>query len=1327
MKKAISFDIKNNQEEYAKCLQFMQYHILKKSEELNTDIHVEYIKYDKEGDKYKIACEIEEKYSLKQYSDSFEETENILWYFRIKMGEEDDIVNLMHFYLIKQRFENVLAVLITPSIEYDMKISAYLSFEMKKDKNTVFIKTPSDKIQMYGSVHRLPGASLREKKDVRLTKFLPLIEVTDETYDFLSGTVEAAQKKIHSQSRDAGLVWRNTVMNTCIGLFTQYNTVTSEKYINSTEFINATSNVTVLAYILFCAFRNHCADRRKVFEISKIEQELSDARDISEGILQILENIILHSCNNVGYFSFRIHDRNKSAYLKNEYSGFISDRINTFYDVFLEMFMADCYGDAGEVVNESILSKRFMSNLLERSTYDEEIKPFIQEYENLELKDFFDNTIWKKYNAVSDNIIEHYGLQLFDKIINSCNGCFEVISTSDYRYTEKQCYYSAKKKKDQYRYVIPGTQYKALIPIAERSNEQEYAGMDFYDYPKTAMLKPVIEEIVLENIDYAGRIKEINIRVWSEIQKTGNVKIQRKELKAKLIQKISNDIYSELDKRRHNIENYVIHFILDGIKGAGLVEIFFKAYMKALIKFRNEILDDKKMYFAFGKLTKEFITEFCYLMGIYYYKAGESKLMKNTEMYFWSMEYYEDLLICGENLYIAHNAMMQRSVLRGIYPNWLNFIDYVWKKYDCYLKNDKKVTTVGTLPYDVIVKDEEKTIFENIVEKVLQRPMADRELGCLIDNTHIQLASKVHVSKFYNGQVLFLNNYFTNYFSYLVVKKVSKVIQEKQDDLRNIVFVGYEGYSEMLLVETSELLKSYIEEKNLESSYEVLPYIVGEATGRGLIFRSDDGCFDKENVINWQLYKENSQFIFIVPISSTLSVFEKVQIELEKNLGIVMNSENIIASYALIVSRDIYKEKKNERENNVILNCYMTDVEREYWKEKSDHKILTKNREIYVDYFIEVCGMWSKASKCQCCFPQRSICEKPLIKTDITGLAPQTQLGQKRKWKQENSISRENLKRVKSLSEVLTYNHIERGGNHYLYYFDTVTFFYKNRDQITGWLKNISIEEEGNKRKYSFIVSPLHGTNAGFTEEVNKVLFNNTAHIIRLDFCKTYRSNFMQQFSYLKILYQNIMQSSLRDGWKTEINFYFVDDEVVSGKTLIRARSLVEGLFEDYTKVDYIAVNCFKRIFVLINRLSDASKHNYIDNIDDYKSYVNFNVSTIQNHDDFCFMCKLVDRAKRYKYMSATNEMDAKWGSIEEKFGVKDYTWAEQNKTYKQDKYRYRMLVAHYSEATMWNLSENAVPEEYFQVMLTRLFLTGFLKGMERFYLAKITGKYLFR
>lgn len=1304
MKKAISFDIKNNQEEYAKCLQFMQFYNLGKGQELSSDIDVEYMEYDIEGDSYKIACELEMKYSLKQYYSGLKEAESILWYFRIHMGQEDDIVNLMHFYLIKQKFKNVLAVLITPNIEYNMKISAYLSFEMKKDRNTIFIKTPDDKIEVFGSVHRLPGASLRERKEVRLTKFLPLIEVTDETYDFLSGTVEAAQRKIHSRGRNTRFVWEKTVMNTCTGLFTQYNRATSEKYVNSTEFKNAISNVTVLAYILFCAFRNHCEDRRKVFEISKIEQELSDARDIAEGILQILENIILHSWNNVGYFSFRIHDSKKSAYLKNEYAEYIADYRNTSNAVFLEMFMADCFLGERKAGNECILCRRFMNTLLERSIQDKAIIPFIQEFKSLEVKDFFDNAIWKKYNAVSDNIIEHYGLQLFDKIINSCNGCFEVISTSDYQYQDEHCYSSVAKDKNRHRHVIPGTQYKALLPIAERSNEQEYAGMDFFDYPKTAMLKPVTEEIVLEDIDYAGRIKEINRWVQKEIQKAGSEKNQKKYLKATLIQKISDDIYAELDKKKQYNEKCVLHFILDGIKGAGLVEIFFKAYMKALIKFRNLIGNEKKVYIAFGRLTEEFITEFCYLMGIYYYKAEESKPMMNTEMYFWSTEYYEDLLICGENLHIAHNAVMQRSVLRGIYPHWLNFIDYVWKKYDCSQIIDKGVEMPDTLPYDVIVKDGEKTIFENIVGKVLQRPMADRELGCLIDNTHIQLSSKIHVSRFYNGHVLFLNNYFTNYFSYLIVKKISEYIQAERDDLSNIVLVGYESYSEMLLVETSELLKSYIEENGLDASYKILPYIVGELTGRKLVFRSAEGCFDKDNTLNWQLYKD-SQFVFIVPISSTLSIFEKVLLELEKNLEIAIGPANMMANYALIVSRDNYKEKITvEKEKNIEIDCYITDVEREYWKEKKGYRIVTKNRKINVDYLIEVYGTWSKASKCKYCFPEKSICEKPLIKTDITGLAPLTQLGQKKKWKRIDSVSHENIKRIKNLSDVLTYNHIERGGNHYLYYFDTVTYFYKNRDQITEWLNSISMEEGTQKRQYSFIVSPLHGTNAGFTEEVNKVLFHNTAHIIRLDFCKTYRSNFMQQFSYLQILYQNIMQSSFRDGWKTEINFYFVDDEVVSGRTLIRAKSLVEGLFESCTRVDYITVNCFKKIFVLINRLSDDSKRNYIDDIDDYESYVNYNVSTIQNHDDFCFMCKLVDRAKGFKYMSATNEMDIAWGKIEDKFRVKDFAWAEQNKDYKQDKYKSRMLAAHYSEAVMWNLSENAKPEEYFQVMLTKLF-----------------------
>lgn len=1292
MKRVFIFNIDNNQDEYAKCLQFME--DVRNLEYIPTS-DVCWIECEAEYDMYKVACEIEEKYPLHISEEKLINDHDLLWYFRIKIDEDDDIVNLMHYYLIKQKYNNVLAVLITPDFIYDMKISAYLSFELKKDRNTIFIKTLPENIDTFGMVHRLPGSNKsKEKKNIRLTKFLPLIEVTEETYNFLSSTVDKAQKDLDSRISKTNYLWEKTVMDTCTRLFTEYNTATSEKFMSNNEYIDTVRNITVLTYILFCAFRNHCSDRRSEFEIHKIQQELSDARDISEGILQILENIILHSQNGMGYFSFRIHDKNKSVYLNKNYQEYFSNIKINFSNSYLEMFIADCYLTHGEKSDESILCRQFNYNLKERSRYDAAVRPFIQKYRDLEVRNFFENSVWKEYNAVSDNIIEHYGLQLFDKIVSSCNGGFEVISTADYKSLEKQRYCSVKKNKERYQYVIPGTQYRVLIPIAEKSYEQEYAGMDFYDYPKTAMLRPIVDKIVSKDVNLAKIIKELN----NDIKKRIGKRNQKKILKTALIQELSEIIYEKLNEGTNNTPPYVIHFILDEIVGAGLIEIIFKAYMKALIKLRTIIGNEIKVYTAFGKLSKEFIMEFCYLIGIYYYKAEESKIMMNTELYFWSRKYYEDLLISGINLYAVHNAVMERAALRGIYPQWLSFIDYVWQKYDCYAIHNENEST-QTLPYDVIVKDEKKTIFDNIVEKVLQRPLADHELGCLIDNTHIQLTSKVHVSRFYNGHVLFFNNYFTNYFSYLIVKRISAYLNDKEDTMQNIVLVGYESYSEMLLVETSELLKEYIANIGAGDSFRVLPYIVGEFSEKKSKLRNTNGYYDKEDVNDWQLYLD-SLFVFIVPISSTMSTFEKMILGLENNFDIAINSQNILANFALIVSRDFY-DKENTTEN---INCFMTDIEKKYWKKKNEQTIITRDRELIIDYFIEVYGEWAEASRCKYCFPENSIWEKPLIKTDITGLAPLAQLGQKKKWIKGNNISHENISRINSLSNVLTYNHIERGGNHYLYYFDTVNFFYQNQSQIDNWLSDINVSGGQDKRCYNFIVSPLHSTNAGFTEEVNRVLFSNTAHIIRLDFCKTYRSNFMQQFSYLKILYQNIEKSSFRYGTETEINFYFVDDEVVSGKTLIRAKSLIKGLFEHFEKVDYIKVNVFKKIFLLINRLSDASKLNYIANIEDYESFVNFNISTIQNHDGFCFMCKLVDRANRYKYMSATNKMDAAWGEIEDKFKVKNYIQAQQKKEYKQDKYKNRMLAAHYSEAAMWKLSEDAAPGEYFQIILTKLF-----------------------
>lgn len=140
-------------------------------------------------------------------------------------------------------------------------------------------------------------------------------------------------------------------------------------------------------------------------------------------------------------------------------------------------------------------------------------------------------------------------------------------------------------------------------------------------------------------------------------------------------------------------------------------------------------------------------------------------------------------------------------------------------------------------------------------------------------------------------------------------------------------------------------------------------------------------------------------------------------------------------------------------------------------------------------------------------------------------------------------------------------------------------------------------------KKYNFIVSSLHDSNAGFVECVNKNIFKNNAHVIRVEFSKIYRSNFQIQYSYLRVLYKNLLKAATLVNDYSEINFFFVDDEIVSGRTFHRAKSLLESLLQDEEN-EKVKVNIFKSIFVLIDRLSDASKDSYIKDPDHFYSYV---------------------------------------------------------------------------------------------------------------------------
>lgn len=756
-----------------------------------------------------------------------------------------------------------------------------------------------------------------------------------------------------------------------------------------------------------------------------------------------------------------------------------------------------------------------------------------------------------------------------------------------------------------------------------------------------------------------------------------------------------------------------MQLLLSDIVGVILIEIIFKGVLKALVQIRECWGMDIHLHLVFGNLSQEYVSEFSRLMGVYYYKVGTSKWMRHTQLYFWTKDFYEDLIIAGESLSGVREYIFRRAALKGIYPSWLSFLNYIWKKY--MWKKEWQKERDEILPYEVLVEYKGETLFQHIVNRTIQTEIHDKNLGCCMKDIHVQLGSRVHVMKFFDGQTLFLNNYFSSNYAYMIVKRLypdlNRMIGTRG---KQILLIGYESYSEMLLVEIAEMLQNLMA-GNAGFSAEIFPYIIAESGESDITFRAETGQMQekcREILTGCDFAK--LMVVLIIPISSTLTTFSQIVSGMTRLFGRNIREAGCWKNFAIIVLRDdpqkisgicqkrmkssdVFENAVNDRK---IGNNNLTENEKVFWEkiDESHKTIQVRSDNSEIQYLTMVFNEWELPLRCPKCFPEKYIYEKPLVKTNQSGLSPMIQIGIKRKG--EGNLQQENIRRLNALSNVLIYKHVYRTDNHYLYYFDTNQFYSENRENIEDWLKSIREPLLLESRKYHFIVAPLHDSNAGFVEGVNRSIFGNNAHVIRLEFNKIYRSNFHMQYSYLKVLYHNLLQASNMVHDCSEINFYFVDDEIVSGKTFLRARSLLQSLLKDEHN-SRVKINIFQRIYVLIDRLSDASKDNYIDDRNNFYSYVKFNISAIQNHDDFCYMCTLVKNAKQYKYMSATNKMDKVWRETESKFKLIKYNETEYGK--EALKYRNRMMAAHYAEAAFQSVSSPEDVEKYCECIVREL------------------------
>lgn len=1019
------------------------------------------------------------------------------------------------------------------------------------------------------------------------TRVYPLIEFdVGEKLNFW-------RKPVNAYKKDNIIV--NKILKKCQSNFIEEcdgKSLKRQKYYESIyfsdDFQKEIEGMPLFAFYLFC-IQMYYLKGKKEKSIEYIRKIRLKAWDIADGILQLMENVC-HSAKRVGFLSIRVHQNIEGKQYLDEHYGIDSKKYNYYYEIRLL--------DLSDVnITESFRKKVANDERLEKMT----VSDFFSKSNNRKIEEF-----WNSYGKKKENLVHHYGLQIFSSIVAANEGIFKVISSSKYFYNSQSESYSNKENiNNRQNSHIPGTEYDIVIPIKEQEEQiltsvENNIGYQ-YEMDKTyKVISYVPKEIVYESV-------------------SENESYQKE--KENIIDSLARKITSEIEKKQLNTKESFDCMVV-AISTKEMLNYSLEIYCKAIILSGMQYKEKtgQSLYCMIHECKDNQVLEMVRIFAIFYMKSGIAECLSDMQIYLAGER--AELLIYGNSLNDLYGIVSKIMLVRGVQQETMTIIEYLLRQYNYKGDGFELQKNPKLIPFDILKIDSSKpTIFEKNVKKVLESDIQKYTLGCKVNNVHMRIGSKLHIGNFFEAELLFHNNYYVVRFAKLLLEHF-RCDKEKQT-----VFVGYETYSELLLY------KIVIELKN--QGYDAT-YMVYEEKTHGK-FR----YMEESILLN---SKKKKQFVIIIPINSTLTTHNKVRSALVEEMKNKRFKESIeiVANYALILVRSVCQDEMDEMEQ---VFWEKIDVD----KKKVISKLLPV-KENMVYYFVSVDTKWYSPHKCPLCFPKEYDQEKPLIDTNKESIVPRQMLGlmeesilvsdqiEKQKIKVKND---NNLERIERLSDSLVYRHIVRNGNHYIFYFSLEKYFITERESIIEWLKSIKEKQRGNEEKedriiYNIIVAPLHYSNAGFLAEVNYYLFDNAALVLHFEVEKEFRDNVKTKYSNIIGLYHNLEKM----GKKALIRFHFVDDTIVSAKTFFRARSLFQSLI---SPTDTIQIEVFANVVVLLNRMSLGSIKNLIGKTEEFYAYVNLNISSMRNHEDACTECKLVEKFIHIRDYASTNQQYKIW------------------------------------------------------------------------------------
>lgn len=554
------------------------------------------------------------------------------------------------------------------------------------------------------------------------------------------------------------------------------------------------------------------------------------------------------------------------------------------------------------------------------------------------------------------------------------------------------------------------------------------------------------------------------------------------------------------------------------------------------------------------------------------------------------------------------------------------------------------INELRNIYYEIVIgeKHKEEKVWVKKLRNILEADIHKKPLGCLIKDAHIRIG-EVHLEAFYEAQILFSHPRWIDRFSFWIKSKI-KNLKGK------ILIIGYETYIEPVLFSVKDKCNKHVDYAIFEKPKYIRRNVISEKQIRYKQF----------------LQKEYDNIVFVCGISSTLSTFVEM-----KDFCIKQGYYGKRYSFLSVIQ--VLPENSNVDNSFNLDNDKILSWDEQNGINKCELK-KEDNIQLESEYLIKVFCKWHLAKSCLLCYPREKYKEVPIIKTSETSVIPIQMVDgdeiQTFTHNGDNDLGIDFFAAGKESSfkymDYLYYNHIDRDDHHYKYYIKTGDLFYKiyydrqESRQFKNFCKKIKrkmfLDNTENKNIVNIILAPSHFSNELFSNAINKEIFDGNAHIISFDPKKEFRSNFETKFSNLAYFLEQIP----KDNNENEIRFHYVDDQLISGSTFYRAKSLITSLMQNAKGQLPNCVKVFHDIILMVNRNSDSTKKDYINDTDKYYAFIDIKVPSFRSYGDSCPSCKTRQQAQEIIETCALTCVLSYWNDKRYNYRVKSLKEAKE-------------------------------------------------------------------